>query len=141
MERRFINVYVLLSDIISLTLHLLTYMTEINQDKIKQLLSFMTKVQLENLFLGFFDPTSSGKDHLTLALKNHDKDSTQKQVHFIKGSSSFLGMQDIYDYCVRIEDELNANPFPDYAKLLAEFESIWITSKNQAEIILKNMAG
>jgi len=116
-------------------------MTEFNQDKIKQLLSFMTKVQLANLFLGFFDPTSSGKDHLTLALKNQDKDATQKQAHFIKGSSSFLGMQGIYDYCVRIEEELNTNPFPDYAKLLDEFESIWITSKNQADMLLKSMLG
>jgi HPt (histidine-containing phosphotransfer) domain-containing protein len=116
-------------------------MTEINESKIKQLLSFMTKVQLENLFIGFFDPISSGKDQLILALKNQDTDSVHKQAHFIIGSSSFLGMQGIHDYCAHIENELNTNQFPDYTKLLGEFESIWITSKNHAEVILKNMPG
>lgn len=116
-------------------------MTDINQAKIKQLLSFMTKVQLENLFQGFFDPIPSGKEQLTLALKNQDKNLVQKQAHFIKGSSSFLGLQDIHDYCAHLEKELNESQFPDYVKLLAEFESIWTRSKSQVEVILKNMPG
>ncbi len=116
-------------------------MNLLNLNQVKQLQSFMAFEKLQSLMQGFFDPYTSGKDSLIQGFENSDVPLILKQAHFIKGSSSFIGMKGIYEYCMYIEDELKNAPSPDYSKMILEFESIWVNSKIQIEEYLSNISG
>jgi HPt (histidine-containing phosphotransfer) domain-containing protein len=107
----------------------------INKQQIDKLRQFMSQAQLLGMIKNFFDPISSGKDSLSQSLMSHDVDSALKIAHFIKGSSSFMGMQGIYDFCVRIETELKLEKDPQFEQWQQEFESIWICSEAEANNI------
>jgi HPt (histidine-containing phosphotransfer) domain-containing protein len=116
-------------------------MNLLNLNQIKQLQSFMAFEKLQSIMQGFFDPDSSGKNSLIQGFENSDVLLALKQAHFIKGSSSFIGMKGIYEYCVYVENELKNTPSPDYSKMILEFESIWANSKIQIEEYLSNISG
>jgi len=114
---------------------MISYMHYINLQQIDKLRQFMSQAQLLGMIKNFFDPISSGKDSLSQSLMSHDVDSALKIAHFIKGSSSFMGMQGIYDFCVRIETELKLKKDPPFEQLQLELESIWIGSEAEANNI------
>jgi HPt (histidine-containing phosphotransfer) domain-containing protein len=104
----------------------------INVQQINKLRQFMSQEQLLGMIKLFFDPNKSGKDALSNSLINQDVDAILKNAHFIKGSSSFMGMQGIYDFCVRIDTELKLEKDPQFEQWQQEFESIWICSEAEA---------
>jgi len=114
---------------------MISYMHYINEQQIDKLRQFMSEAQLLGMIKNFFDPISSGRDSLSQSLMSHDVDSALKIAHFIKGSSSFMGMQGIYDICVRIETELKLKKDPPFEQLQLELESIWIGSEAEANNI------
>jgi len=97
----------------------------------------MTKEQLLELLERFFDPVSSGKNALLVAFKDQDIESIKKNNHFIKGSSSFLGMQGIYDACHHISETLESNASPDFIELANHFEKAWVGSRQEVEAYIK----
>ena len=107
-------------------------MLYINVHQIDKLRQFMSPEQLLGMFKIFFDPIKSGKDSLSNSLINQDIDSILKNAHFIKGSSSFMGMQGIYDFCVHIEAELKLEKDPPFEQWQLELESIWLGSEAEA---------
>jgi HPt (histidine-containing phosphotransfer) domain-containing protein len=104
----------------------------VNVQQIDKLRQFLSQEQLLVIINNFFDPVSSGKDSLSQSLNSHDVDSVLKNAHFIKGASSFMGMQGIYDFCIFIETELALKKDPPFEQLEQEFEAIWTGSKIEA---------
>jgi HPt (histidine-containing phosphotransfer) domain-containing protein len=104
----------------------------INVQQIDKLRQFMSQEQLLDIINDFFDPISSGRDSLSHSLMSHDVDSILKTAHYIKGSSSFIGMQGIYDFCILIETEVRLKKDPPFEQLHQEFEAIWTGSKIEA---------
>jgi len=104
----------------------------INVQQIDKLRQFMSQEQLLDIINDFFDPISSGRDSLSHSLMSHDVDSILKAAHYIKGSSSFMGMQGIYDFCILIETEVRLKKDPPFEQLHQEFEAIWTGSKIEA---------
>jgi len=104
----------------------------INKQQIDKLRQFMSQAQLLGMIKNFFDPISSGRDSLSQSLMSHDVDAVLKTAHFIKGSSSFMGMQGIYDFCVHIESELKSKKDPPFEQLQQEFDAIWTSSEIEA---------
>ena len=107
-------------------------MRYLNVHQIDKLRQFMSHEQLLVMLKNFFDPIKSGKDSLSYSLINQDIDSILKNAHFIKGSSSFMGMQGIYDFCAHIETELKLEKDPPFEQWQLELESIWIGSEAEA---------
>ena len=112
-------------------------MNYINLRQFDKLCSFMTKEQLLELLERFFDPVSSGKNALLVAFENQDIESIRKNTHFMKGSSSFLGMQSIYDACQHISETLQSNASPDFIELANHFEKAWVGSRQEVEAYIK----
>jgi len=112
-------------------------MNYINLRQFDKLCSFMTKEQLLELLERFFDPVSSGKNALLVAFKDQDIESIKKNNHFIKGSSSFLGMQGIYDACHHISETLESNPSPNFIELANHFENAWVGSQKEVSAYIK----
>jgi HPt (histidine-containing phosphotransfer) domain-containing protein len=97
----------------------------------------MTKEQLLELLERFFDPVTSGKNAILLAFEDQDIESIRKNTHFMKGSSSFLGMQSIYDACQHISETLQSNASPDFIELANHFENAWVGSQEEVEAYVK----
>jgi HPt (histidine-containing phosphotransfer) domain-containing protein len=97
----------------------------------------MTKEQLLELLERFFDPVNSGKNALLASFDNQDIESIKANAHFIKGSSSFLGMQSIYDACQHISETLQSNASPDFIELANHFEKAWVGSRQEVEAYIK----
>jgi HPt (histidine-containing phosphotransfer) domain-containing protein len=114
-------------------------MSAINQEQFKKLSAFIDSTKLTQLMNDFFDPDSSGKNRLLQSLRAQEHKNILQHAHFIKGSSSFLGMQKIYDLCVFIEKEIKENPEPRFEILLNDFEYVWQTSHKETQILLKNL--
>ena len=107
-------------------------MLYINEQQIDKLRQFMSPEQLLGMLKKFFDPITSGKNSLSNSLINQDIDSILQNAHFLKGSSSFMGMQGIYDLCVHIETELKLHKDHPFEQWQLEFEAIWIGSEAEA---------
>ena len=112
-------------------------MNYINIGQFDKLRSFMTKDQLLDLFQRFFDPVTSGKNDLLASFDKQDIESIRKNAHFMKGSSSFLGMQSIYDACQHIDESLQSNASPDFIRLASHFENAWVGSQQEVEAYIK----
>ncbi|BDW11790.1 hypothetical protein PSHI8_18730 [Polynucleobacter sp. SHI8] len=112
-------------------------MNHINLGQFDKLCGFMNKDQLSDLLQKFFDPITSGKNALLVAFTNRDIEGIQKNAHFIKGSSSFLGMQSIYDACQHINETLQSKESPDLIQLANHFENAWIASQQEVEEYIK----
>ena len=112
-------------------------MKYINLGQFDKLCGFMTKEQLLELLQRFFDPVTSGKNDLLASFDKQDIESIRKNAHFMKGSSSFLGMQSIHDACQHIDESLQSNASPDFIELARDFENAWIGSQQEMETYLK----
>ena len=106
-------------------------MNLIDEEQIRKLLSFMSQEQLGDMFQRFFEPVSSGKNALIDAIEQKDIETLRKQAHFIKGSSSFLGMKTIYEICNHIVEILHSDAPPDLTSLSIQFENAWISSQRR----------
>ena len=112
-------------------------MNYINLRQFDKLCSFMTGEQLSELLERFFDPVTSGKNALLASFESQDVESIRKNAHFMKGSSSFLGMQSIYDACQHISENLESNASPNFVKLASHFENAWVGSQEEVEAYVK----
>jgi len=112
-------------------------MNYINIGQFDKLCSFMTGEQLSELLERFFDPVTSGKNALLASFESQDVESIRKNAHFMKGSSSFLGMQSIYDACQHISENLDSNASPNFVKLASHFENAWVGSQEEVEAYVK----
>jgi len=114
-------------------------MNLIDEEQIRKLLSFMSQEQLGVMFQRFFEPVSSGKNALIEAIEQHDIETVLKQSHYIKGSSSFLGMKTIYEICNHIGEILNSDAPLDLTAVSVQLENAWINSQQESEAFLKKI--
>lgn len=97
----------------------------INIIHINSLKSFLNDQQLKDLFTLFFSARSSERKHLMDALARSDMQTALIHAHSLKGSTSFLGLIGLYDFCLRLEEKSKDPKTFLFKEQGAEFDKLW----------------
>lgn len=97
----------------------------VNIIHINSLKNFLNDQQLRDLFTLFFSARSPEKNLLMDALACSDMQTALIHAHSLKGSTSFLGLVGLYDFCLRLEEKSKEPKTFLFQEQSSEFDKLW----------------